>query len=205
MRSAVFFLWSLALVAPSPSTVAADPDGHVNFFVGQKALDSDDWNPADKQPELGVVMTFGRSDWPVEIALDVLRSTKEDDYVDWGLWNLGTAKFTGATLEIAPGIRKVWNLGRTRPYVGGGMALIKASVEYEYPTVTYDAEETTLGPWLGGGVFWRLGSRFNLGFDVRWSSGDVNLEVNDDNLFVLNAYNVKAGGLHTGVTVGIGW
>lgn len=195
----------LVLVVSSGPALAGDPEGHVNVFLGQKALDSDDWNPADKQPEFGVTMSFGRSDWPVFIVLDVLKSEREEDYLDPVLSNLGTAKFTGATLEIAPGIRKIWNLGRTRPYVGGGMALIKASAEYEYPTVTYDAEETTLGPWLGGGVFWRLGSRFNLGFDVRWSSGDVNLEVNDDNLFVLNAYNVKAGGLHTGVTFGIGW
>ena len=207
MRSLAFLLPLLALVAPSPSLVAADADGHVSLFVGQKWLDSNDWHTADKQSELGVTMSFGRSDWPVSLAFDVFSSAREEDYVDPVLWNLGTARFRGATTEIAPGIRRIWNLGRTRPYVGGGMALVKASVEYDYPAVTYDAEDTTLGPWLGGGVFWRLGRWFNLGFDVRWSSADVDLEVDEDPLFGLNtyAYNVKAGGLHGGITLGFGW
>ncbi|HEX6851083.1 MAG TPA: outer membrane beta-barrel protein [Candidatus Polarisedimenticolaceae bacterium] len=195
----------LILVVSVGTAAAGDPEGHVNLLVGRKWLDSGDWKPAEKQAELGVAMSFGHSDWPVFIALDVLKSEREDDYVDPVLWYLGTAKFTGATHEVALGIRKIWNRGKARPYVGGGMTLITASVEYDYPSVKYDAEDTTLGPWLGGGVFWRLGSRFNLGFDVRWSTADVNLEVDEDPLFHLNTYNVKAGGLHAGVTFGLGW
>ena len=48
-------------------TAAADVEGHVNFFLGQKSLDSDDWDPVDKQPEFGAVMSFGGSEWPVFI------------------------------------------------------------------------------------------------------------------------------------------
>src|SRR5262249_4749216 len=57
----------------------ADAEGHVNFFLGEKAMNSDDWDPVDKQGEFGAVMSFGGSDWPVLIAADVLTSGQEED------------------------------------------------------------------------------------------------------------------------------
>ena len=201
MRRVASMLPLLTLLVLTGTVSAGDPEGHLNFFIGQKSLDPDDWSPADDQPEFAVAMSFGRSDWPVFIALDVMRSAGEDDFLHPDFPILGTAKFSGATLEIAPGIRKIWNVGKVRPYVGGGMALMKASFEFD----RFFTDEFTLGPWLGGGVFWRLGRRFNLGFDVRWSSGVVDFVLSDDDDFPLNAYGVNVGGLHAGVTAGFGW
>jgi hypothetical protein len=181
----------------SPKT-AADAEGHVNFFLGQKSLDSDDWDPVDKQPEFGAVMSFGGADWPVLIAADVLTSADEEDIFDSFF---GSATLKAATFEAAFGARKIWDVGNTHPYVGGGIALVGAGVEYDTGVFDVDADDSAIGPWIGGGVFWRLGSRFNLGFDARWSDAEVDLDFGLD----VVAQDVSAGGFHGGVTVGFGW
>jgi hypothetical protein len=194
------FLLAVALLVLSTPALAADPDGHVNFFIGQKALDSD-WDPVDQQPEFGVIMSFGKSDWPVFIAVDVMTSAKEEDVPSQFCC---TATYTAATIEGSFGARKIWNVKNTRPYIGGGIALISAGAEYEFAGFIVDADGTAIGPWVSGGVFWRLGKRFNLGFDVRWSYAEVELEFDDGAIFVPDR-KVKAGGLHGGITLGFGW
>ena len=54
--------------------------GNVNFFLGQKTLDEDDWAPLDKQGEFGVLVDFKQQNWPVSIAIDFLGSA--DDGTD---------------------------------------------------------------------------------------------------------------------------
>jgi len=184
-------------VATCP-TAAADASGHVNFFLGQKSLDSDDWDPVDQQGEFGAVMSFGGSDWPVLIAVDVLTSGKEEDVFD----NVfGASKLRAGTFEGAFGARKIWKVGNSRPYVGGGIALIGAAAEFDTGFFEFDADDAAVGPWVGGGVFWRLGSHFNLGFDARWSKAEVDLD------FGANVVekDVEAGGFQGGLTVGFGW
>jgi hypothetical protein len=51
------------------------------------------------------------------------------------------------------------------------------------------------GGWLGGGVFWRLGERFNLGLAARFTSAEVRFPAGD----------IEAGGTHLGLTLGWGW
>ena len=183
------------LFCPSAS---ADAEGHVNFFLGQKSLDSDDWDPVDKQGEFGAVMSFGKADWPLLIAVDVLTSG-EEEHVNDPVFGSSTLK--AGTFEAAFGARKIWNMGSTHPYAGGGVALVGAGAEYDTGTFDVDADGTAVGLWLGGGVFWRLGSRFNLGFDARWSRADVDLDFGLD----IASRGVQAGGFHGGVTLGFGW
>jgi len=176
----------------------ADAEGHVNFFLGEKAMNSDDWDPVDKQGEFGAVMSFGGSDWPVLIAADVLTSGQEED-VTTGPF--GASKLKAGTFEAAFGARKIWKFGNVHPYASGGIALIGAGAKYESGIFSVDADDAAIGPWVSGGVFWRLGSRFNLGFDVRYSSAEVDLDFGAG----IVQHNVKAGGLHGGITVGFGW
>ncbi len=51
------------------------------------------------------------------------------------------------------------------------------------------------GPVFNGGAFWRLGKRFNIGVDVRLSTGEVRIFGED----------VQAGGVTTGLLLGWGW
>jgi hypothetical protein len=143
-------------------------------------------------------MSFGGADWPVLIAVDVLTSGEEEDVFNGPF---GASKLTAGTFEGAFGVRKIWQSWNVHPYAGGGIALVGAGAEYEAGIFDIDADDAAIGPWLGGGVFWRLGSRFNLGFDVRYSSADVDLDFGAGVI----QHNVRAGGFHGGITVGFGW
>jgi hypothetical protein len=47
---------TLGLIAPS----GARADGNMNFFLGQKMLEENDWTPVENQGEFGAELTFGR-------------------------------------------------------------------------------------------------------------------------------------------------
>ena len=51
--------------------------GNINFFLGQKLLDNDDWGDLDQQDTFGVLVDFKPNHWPVSIALDFLGSYAE--------------------------------------------------------------------------------------------------------------------------------
>ena len=139
-------------------------------------------------------MSFGREGWPVHIVADVLASGREG--------TLGEdATVFGGTLEAATGIRKIWGNKQIHPYVGAGLTLLSAAVEVESPLGTTDDQDVALGPWAGGGIFWRLGTRFNIGIDLRWSAADVELDFDDGGAL----RDLDAGGMHYGLTLGFGW
>jgi len=187
---------SLLTLAPA---ARAESTGQVNFFLGQKSLDSGDWAPVDDQGEFGAVMSFGQPDWPVLIAVDVLASVDEGEIIDP---LLGEIDVTGATVELGVGVRKIWGEKNFHPYLGGGLALINAAAELDSGVGDADADDSTVGAWVGGGAFWRLGKRFNIGGDVRWSGGgEVDLDFGGG----LVTPDVEAGGFHLGLLLGFGW
>jgi hypothetical protein len=184
-------LFSCAVLAAS--TALADGNGHVDFFVGQKALDAD-WDPIDRQGQFGVVMSFGRDEWPIHIAADVLVSAKEGTL-------FGPIDVSGGTFEAAAGVRKIWGQKAFHPYAGAGIAIVGAGIELSSPVGDADDSDATIGPWVGGGIFWRLGTRFDIGIDVRWSTGKVDLDFGGG----VTAPDLDAGGLHYGLLLGFGW
>ena len=93
-------LFSLVLMFFVMNLQATGYTGNVNFFLGQKSLDSEDWGPLDKQAEIGVLVDFKRTHWPVSVALDFLVSADEAT-------ELGT-NFEGSTAEFDVGIRKIF-------------------------------------------------------------------------------------------------
>jgi hypothetical protein len=195
MRNPIPIVLALAVL----STAAyADSDGHLNFFLGQKALDDGDWDPVDRQVEIGAVAALGKDTWPVHVALDFLVSGDDGTMSDP---ILGDIDVHGETIEIGSGVRKVWKRASARPYVGAGIAIIGASAELDSPFGSADAKEQTIGGWLGAGIFWTPGTRLNIGFDVRWSSAEVDLDFGGG----LVSRDVKAGGLHAGLLLGFGW
>lgn len=176
----------------------ADATGEVNFFLGQKALSSSDWEPVETQGEFGAVMSFGQKDWPVSIAVDVLVSAAEKDATDPFL---GSYTFTGTTYEIDFGVRKVWGKKATRPYVGAGIGLIGGGAELKTGFASVDADDMGFGFWVDAGIFWRLGSHFNIGLDLRYSDAEVDLDFG--NGFI--AQDIDAGGFSYGLLLGFGW
>jgi len=102
---------------------------NINFLLGQKGLDSDDWGnssfgvDADSQPVFGVETTFGATSWPVAIALDYIGSAQYDEVLVNLPFPAKVDTFQG-TLEFDFGVRKIWKSGKARPYVGGGFGII---------------------------------------------------------------------------------
>ena len=162
--------------------------GNVNFFLGGKSLDENDWAPVDQHAEFGVLVDFRQQDWPVSIALDFLGSTEEA--TELGL------NVEGTTTEFDVGVRKIWGAeGSTiRPYIGGGLAFVNAEFKVTSGFPVSDDDNGT-GIWLNGGVYWTLGQHFNLGLDLRYSQADVTLFDVD----------VDAGGTHAGIILGYHW
>ena len=198
MKLTVVTVGLLAAAALTLSPAQADADGHVNFFLGQKSLSSDDWKPLDDQFEFGAVMSFGQDDWPVHIAVDVLTSVDQETVYDPFT---GDVTFTGSTFEIDAGVRKIWKAGQVRPYIGGGVGVMGAALMFNFGFDSVAAIDATLGIWADTGVFFRLGSHFNIGLDLRYSSAKVDLDFGSG----IGARDVNAGGFSYGLLMGFGW
>ena len=185
MRNLFFALMLMSFVALAG---ASQWTGNVNFFLGQKSLDSGDWGQLDEQGAFGVLVDFRQEHWPVSVALDFLGSA--DDTTQLG------NTIDGMTTEFNAGIRKIWEVSGSsvRPYLGGGIAFINAELERTNVFVVKDDDNAT-GLWLNGGIYWTLGQHFNLGFDLRYSEADV----------TLFGVNREAGGGFAGLLLGYHW
>lgn len=181
--SAVLLVIGITALAP-PSARA---DGNANFMLGMKQLDEDDWAPVEDQALLGAEVDFGAKEWPVHLAIDYMVSVGVEDLIPGDV--------TGMTAELDVGVRKVWEKGGARPYLGGGIGVITGSLEVDTGFGTVDDDDTALGIWIGGGIFWRLGSRFNIGLSARYSQASVDLF----------GVEVEAGGPAFGMLLGWGW
>jgi hypothetical protein len=178
---------AVILVLFSVNAFAGSWTGNANLFLGQKKLNKNDWDPADKQAEAGLLFDFRPVEWPVSIAIDLLAS--EDKVTVAGL------KIKASTTEADLGLRKIWEISGSsiRPYIGGGVAFVNAKLKERNTNVSIDDNGT--GYWLDGGAYWTFNESFNLGLELRYSNADV----------TLLGSNVKAGGTHAGVVLGYHW
>lgn len=209
MRRYGILLTVVALVAALAATQIPAAKNSFNFFLGQKwisDLSKDELEAGDldleKQPDIGIEMSFAGDDWPVMIAVDILGSAK-DDSVTYAYYYYGyyyEADVESSTLEVDFGVRKTWELGgsRVRPYIGGGLATAFSKLKVDGDLDSFDDDASGTGFWVGGGVYWRLGERFNLGLNVRHSTAEVDF---DD----VGIKNVDVGGTHIGLVLGWGY
>jgi hypothetical protein len=183
-------------------TVAPAMEVNINFLLGGKGLEEDDWGEsaigvdAESQVAFGIETTFGGREWPVAIALDSVGSMHYEDLLVVSPVP-ATVELVQGTQEFDFGVRKIWKPGAVRPFVGGGLGLMSARQEVYsgLGVLTLKDDDTTLGFWVNGGVFWRLGPKFNIGVDLRLSSGTVELFGQD----------VHTGGATFGLILGWGW
>lgn len=203
----------VVLVVLAAAAAAARGETNLNFVLGKKFLDSEDWPTDDDQGALSLLSTFGSESWPVQIAIDVLASAASEDSfrISRPGIEIRGEEITQSTLELDVGVRKIWRTGRARPFVGGGLALIWGRQERSFfvpppldiegnegipqPSVIVSEEDEAPGLWLDGGIFWRLGRKFNLGLEARFSSAELGFMFRD----------VQAGGVSLGLILGWGW
>jgi len=184
-------LGTMIAVCMMVSNVYADgPSNNVNFFLGQKTLDSDDWGDYDNQFGYGILADFKGQNWPASIALEYIGSVKDKN------------DLTGSTSEICIGIKKIWEgIGTPiRPFVGIGPALITAKFEEEFGDETYSSDGTALGYYIEGGVYFTLEEHLNIGAIVRHSYANITIDdVGPDE------FDINGGGTHVGIFVGYHW
>ena len=189
------------LSSPSPSH--AGP-GYVNFMIGQKAFDSDDWSPIDKQPSFGVEGVFGPAKWPVQLDAYVARASKSKDAVFAGVQ--GT--FEATTYEFGFGLNKTWTTENKKfyPYVNAGMVHAKVDGSVSQQGTSGSDQATGFGFWGGAGAFYRVGTAFNIGAAGRYSAVDVDFNPYTGVSGVsIPGGDIAAGGFAFGVLFGWGW
>ncbi len=137
--------------------------GNANFLLGERWMtDSSKWDPWDSQDLFGVTVDFGAAKWPVHLETGFHGSSKTE--------NVFGTDVTGSADEFFFGVNKTWDVGKGRkvhPFAGGGVSSVTAKLEASGASI----DDTSAGYYVHGGVFWRLGHRFNLGFDFRALGG----------------------------------
>ncbi len=154
-------VFSLCLAVALISTPALAAEGNVNFSLGQRSLDSNDFEPVDQQTFLGVNVDWDM-DWPVNLAGGLYFSSEED--------SIGTTDVTASIIEATFGVMKTWKTnGIMHPFIGGGLGFVQVEAEIDDPLVGgFKEDDTAPALYTEGGVYWRLGSAFNLGVSGRF-------------------------------------
>ncbi len=190
-RYSVVLFIALFLAMPVTSAYAQNSSawtGNVNIFAGYKNLDEDDWDPLDKQTELGIGVDFKQDGWPVSATVGYLRSSDDDS--EMGI------DIEGKTSELYLGVRKIWDTSpQLRPFVGGGLALVSAEMEAAALGIKVSDDDSGIGFWLSGGAYLTVSGSFNIGAELRYSKASVTLFNTD----------VEAGGVHYGLLLGYHW
>ncbi len=183
-----FFLLAMVMLSTICFKVSASPQsertGNFNVFLGSKYLSDTEWPYVDVQAEAGIKFDFRKQSWPINLAAEYLRA--EDDYT-WIIFGIESK-----TTELNIGVRKIWEqFQHVRPFIGGGISFING----EFTSHGTSDDDSSIGVWFGGGVYWTLKKHFNIGLEIRESTADVDIFGKD----------VDAGGSHFGVLVGYHW
>jgi hypothetical protein len=184
-----------AVLVAWPSDAAARYVGNLNLFAGQKWLNTGDWEPADQQPELGLMLAFGEERSSVHFSIDAFYS-KDDES---GSVPPTDSIVSAWSKEFSIGVRKVWDRSVTRPQIGAGATVISVHEDRDGPSGPVSNQAHNYGVWVDAGISWRLARHLNLGIDARYSGARVALGEG------LARRDVLAGGVHLGLLLGYGW
>lgn len=186
-----------ALGAGAGAAFAGTDVGSINFILGRKSF-TNDWNLGPPtvdstarvgQPALGVELTWGRQGWPAMVALDVLHSyddgiihVPQSFIIIEGILDTIPAydlRLRASTLEIGLGVRRAWNILGLSPYLGAGGSWVRGNAvveksdpntgQFGAPLASARSRESAFGFWAGGGIYRRIGPRFQIGLAGRYS------------------------------------
>jgi hypothetical protein len=161
--------------------------GNANFVLGGRSMTDDThWRPWESQDLFGVTVDFGPEKWPIQLEAGVQTSSKTKSFFGNDV--------TGEVDEVFFGVNKTWTMGtgKMHPYVGGGLASVNGSFDSQGRKV----DDNSGGVYVHAGIYWRMGRRFNLGFDLR-AMGGTRLTISGEDF---NANYTQAG-----LVLGWGW
>lgn len=186
-------IFVICMGALSPPAMAA---GNVNVFLGGKFLDENDWEPVEKQLEGGLLVDFGGTNWPVNLAVDLLYSSGEDSIFAMNGFNVTSLHLEGSTAEIDVGLRKNWgHAEKGFVSLGGGFAVIQATVKGDFQGNSASDDDVGYGGWISAGAVSTFSQKWNIGIHARWSKAEV----------TIGTVTGEAGGFHGGLLAGYHW
>lgn len=196
MNKRIALIGLLALCAVPAASYA---DGNANFIFGIRQFDENDWDPVEDQGVFGVDVDFGEPEWPIGLDIGFHVSSAEEDLVN-NFFFLGDVDLKVTVSEVSFGVLKTWKTGKgeVRPFLGGGGSVIKLEAEFDSTGIgnDFDEDDTTFALYGRGGVYWRIGSRFNIGVDARFLGG---------NDFEIEGIDFDASYFQVGLLLGWGW
>jgi hypothetical protein len=206
--------------------------GNVNLYYGFQSVDSDDWSTnsaalalddeigdaavsVDQARGFGVTAAFGPRSWPVAFYVGLLTGSGDDGFrkssditiMDSAGTVSGKARLTVKLQELRVGADKSWEvLPNIRPYVAGGLSVIKAKGEISVASGeevadlnisnsaswSTEDDDRAFGMWLGGGVSWTMPNDYDIGFEVSYTRATATLWGED----------MEAGGINYGLFLG---
>lgn len=190
--------------------IGAEPchaEGNLNVYIGGKTMDNSSFDSVDEHVEMAIELDARGRNWPISIAVNLVTTgmNSYDEYEWNGVYN-DYYDVRGESQEFNIGIKKVWDSGKFRPFIGGGFAKIDADVKHtDWWTGDTVIRESGSGSgyWLSAGGFWAM-RRFNIGFEFRVSSAEVEMK-GSDLAGPISTPDVNVGGSHFGILVGYNW
>jgi len=161
--------------------------GNANFILGQRSFRDDVFElfDQDQQSLFGANIDFGGQSWPVHMVVGLHLSAESTTVLDETIDTAVADLSFGAVWYPMKG-------STTRPYLGAGVSSLGVAVDDGFDT----EDDQTFAAYINGGVFWRLGRRFNIGLDLRVSRGG---EV------TLFAIPIETDYEQLGLILGFGW
>lgn len=177
----------IVVILGGAAHAATLPESNFSAFLGQKTLDDNDWEPVESQVEWGLIADLGRKDSVANLVISYLSSSDDS--------SRNGADFTGDTWELGLGIRKPFRLDAGfAPFIEFGAAYVDASLERSVVSPA-ESSDSAFGIWGGLGINFAVGERVSVGALLRYTAAEVTLLGADR----------EAGGMHFGVTAGIGF
>ena len=184
MKKLLGLLTILAVLGSTTTTFASyDSQNHLHLFLGQKLLDSNDWEPTETHLEYAVDGDFNINNLPFNISFSYSHS--EDDAFVEGI------AVALATSELRVGARKYLSTKNNEFswFFGGGLANINAKATVSALSI----EDSSIGIYGEVGSQYKFGSKFYIGTKIAYSVAEVNV----------GGDKVAAGGFHYGLFVNI--
>ncbi len=140
--------------------------GDALFVIGSRELD-DDAEPAEKQTAFGISVFLRGETWPVAAMFGIQTSNDEASLFDP---MIGPFTFEAGVEELYFGVGKIWDRRPSvRPYIAGGLTILRLDLKLtDSFGLGPSDDDTTVSPYVEGGVFWRVGRSFNIGISARF-------------------------------------
>ncbi len=199
MKKAIVIITAcLIFFLPYPGLCEEALTGNINLLLGSKSFENEDGEYTDNHLEYGIMMDFKGKRWPINIAIDFIRSENKrniNDYMTFTSYDYIPENGGYETSELNLGLRKYWMLQNFSPFLEGGVSYFEAVAEKTFVDMTGSKDDRGVGMWAGCGLNWRMSSQMTIGLNIKWSRSDVTLQ----------SIDIEAGGFHYGMLFGFIW